>query len=239
MELCQIVMPVEQDTQHTPQDKELLTLLQSRHEGFAFASMVVGSLPFPPLPVIVLQGEDGAYGTASSFDLLQQAILVQQTGCRPPGDLVKNKREILDRLTRDMTTHYERALSGEVSGEVSGEGKASICSNLWVETAYNIYCNSFRNYIITNYATCTQDLRFHEIHAVDADSILVQQGSSHWKAGRLLSEPRSPSPQSADLLISAESLLFRESPPSAAAGFTSYKQMLRSYAVDLATLPVS
>lgn len=233
MELMQIGGRVEQDTQHTPQDKELLTLLQSRHEGFAFASMVVGSLPFPPLPVIVLQGEDGAYGTASSFDLLQQAILVQQTGCRPPGDLVKNKREILDRLTRDMTTHYERALSGEVSGE----GKASICSNLWVETAYNIYCNSFRNYMITNYATCTQDLRFHEIHAVDADSILVQQGSSHWKAGRLLSEPRSPSPQSADLL--GDSLLFRESPPSAAAAFTSYKQMLRSYAVDLATLPVS
>ena len=216
-------------------EKVLQTLLQSRHEGCAFASMVIGSLPFPPLPVLVLRGEDGEYGTASSFDLLQQAILVQQTGCRPPGDLVKNKREILDRLTRDMTTHYERALSGEVSGE----GKASICSNLWVETAYNIYCNSFRNYILTNYATCTQDLRFHEIHAVDADSILVQQGSSHWKAGRLLSEPRSPSPQSADLLISAESLLFRESPPSAAAAFTSYKQMLRSYAVDLATLPVS
>jgi hypothetical protein len=34
-------------------------------------------------------------------------------------------------------------------------------------------------------------------------------------------------------------LLFRESPPSAPACFTSYKQMLRSYAVDLATLPVS
>jgi hypothetical protein len=211
-------------------EKVLQTLLQSRHEGCAFASMVIGSLPFPPLPVLVLRGEDGEYGTASSFDLLQQAILVQQTGCRPPGDLIKNKREILDRLTRDMTTHYERALSGE--------GNASICTNLWVEKAYEIYCNSFRNYIVTNYATCTQDVRFHDIDTVDADSILVQQGTSHWKAGRLLSEARSPSPQSADLLISGDSLLFRESPPSASACFTSYKQMLRSYAVDLATLPV-
>ncbi len=49
--------------------------------------MVVASLPFPPLPVLVLQGEDGEYGMASSFDLLQQAIVVQQLGCVPPGDL--------------------------------------------------------------------------------------------------------------------------------------------------------
>ena len=97
----------------------------------------------------------------------------------------------------------------------------------------------FRNYLLTNYATCTQDLRFQDIDTVDADSLLVLQGSSHWKAGRLLSEerPQSADLLSADLLISGESLLFRESPPSAPACFTSYKQMLRSYAVDLATLP--
>jgi hypothetical protein len=52
-----------------------------------------------------------------------------------------------------------------------------------------------------------------------------------------LSEECPQSLQSADLLISEDSLLFQESPPSANACFTSYKQMLRSYAVDLATLP--
>jgi hypothetical protein len=226
MELLQNGFLEEQDK---AEEKVLKTLLQSRHEGCAFASMVIGSLPFPPLPVLVLRGEDGEYGTVSSFDLLQQAILVQQTGCRPPGDLVKNKREILDRLTSDMTRHYEQG--------ASAQGSTSICTSLWVRQAYDIYCNSFRNYLLTNYATCTQDLRFQDIDTVDADSLLVLQGSSHWKAGRLLSEERPQSPQSADVL--GDSLLFQESPPSAGAGFTSYKQMLRSYAVDLATLPVS
>jgi hypothetical protein len=178
----------------------------------------------------VLKGEDGEYGTASSFDLLQQAIIVQQTGCRPPGDLVKNKREILDRLTSDMTRHYEQG--------ASGQGSTSICTSLWVRQAYDIYCNSFRNYLLTNYATCTQDLRFQDIDTVDADSLLVRQGSSHWKAGRLLSEERPQSLQPADLLISGDSLLFQEPQQSVAACFTGYKQMLRSYAVDLATLPV-
>jgi hypothetical protein len=220
----------EQEDKVLQTEKVMQTLLQSRHEVYVFASMVVSSLPFPPLPVIVLRGEDGDYGTASSFDLLQQSIIVQQTGCRPPGDLVKNKREILDSLTRDMTMHYERASSGQ--------GSASICSKLWVDQTYEIYCNSFRNYMVTNYATCTQDLRFHDINTVDADSILVQQGTSHWKAGRLLSEKRPQSQQSADSLISGDSLLFQESLPSANACFTSYKQMLRSYGVDLATLPV-
>jgi hypothetical protein len=59
------------------QPESISRALQSQHELSAFASMVVASLPFPPLPVLVLQGEDGEYGVASSFDLLQQAIVVQ------------------------------------------------------------------------------------------------------------------------------------------------------------------
>ena len=49
----------------------------SHNELHAFASMVMAGLPFPPLPVMVRQG-DGEYAIASSFDLLQQAIVAQQ-----------------------------------------------------------------------------------------------------------------------------------------------------------------
>ena len=45
----------------------------SQHEARALASMVVASLPFPPLLVMVMKGEDGADGLTSSFDLLQTA----------------------------------------------------------------------------------------------------------------------------------------------------------------------
>ena len=97
------------------QHETTLQQMQSQHEASAFASMVVASLPFPPLPVLVLQGEDGVYGMASSFDLLQQAIVVQQLGCVPPGDLrdlVQGKKAILDQLRTDMTAHYEEAAGG-------------------------------------------------------------------------------------------------------------------------------
>jgi hypothetical protein len=46
---------------------------------------IVASLPFPPLPVLVLQGEDSEYGMASSFDLLQTAMLNTYLGFRPQG----------------------------------------------------------------------------------------------------------------------------------------------------------
>ncbi len=185
-------------------------VLGSQLEAHAFASLVVASLPFPPLPVVVLQGEAGAYGLASSYDLLQQAIAVQQTGCAPAGDLPECKRQILERLRLDMTAHYEQG--------VLCQGGSSICSFEWVAGAYDIYCSAFRNYLLKNYAVCTQDLRFHALDTVSADSLLLRQGTSQWKAGRELSGE-----QSCDA--------------SSSAAFTSYVQMLRSYAVDLATLP--
>jgi hypothetical protein len=205
--------------------RELQQVLLSQHEVCAFASLVIASLPFPPLPVLVLQGEDGEYGTASSFDLLQQAIVVQQLGCVPSGDLelVRAKKEILERLRTDMTAHYESA--------ATCNGPGSICSPLWVERAYDIYCDAFRNYLLRNYATCTQDLRFHHADTVPADSVLVRQGTSHWKASRLMSGECTLSPHPS---ITSEGII---TPETAPAGFSSYTQMLRSYAVDLATLP--
>jgi hypothetical protein len=78
-----------------------------------------------------------------------------------------------------MTAHYEQA--------AMSLGRDSICSPLWVQRAYDIYCAAFRSYLLRNYATCTEDLRFHHADTVQADSMLVRQGTSHWKAGRVLS----------------------------------------------------
>jgi hypothetical protein len=191
-------------TQETHENRPM----RSQQEVSAFASMIVTSLPFPPLPVLVLQGEDGEYGMASSFDLLQQGIIVQQLGCVPVGDLVASKESILNQLRVDMCQHYEQA--------VSGNGKESICSSQWLQKAYDIYCNAFRSYFLNNYATTSQDLRFCDVDAVPDCSTLVYQGTSHWKASRMLSG------DSADDLTTA--------------AFCNYSQMLRSYAVDLATL---
>ena len=111
-----------------------------------------------------------------------------------------------------MVAHYELGVAS------SSSKSGSLCSNDWVQGAYDIYCAAFRRYLLLNYATCSQDLRFHALDAVPTDSVLVRQGTSHWKAGRVLSGED-------------------EHTEDFNAAFTSYAQMLRSYAVDLATLP--
>lgn len=187
-----------------------LTALSSQRELDAFASMVVASLPFPPLPVVVLQGGDGADGLASSFDLLQTAVVNWQLGLRPEGkeaeELARSKQATLERLQRDMAALHQSA-AAEASGGLNGRSRLK-----WLQRAYDIYCAAFRSYLLDHYAISTRDLRFFPLDAVAPDSLLVRQGASHWNASRLLSG--------------------REE----ARAFSSYTALLRAYALDLATL---
>ena len=82
--------------------------MQSQHETSAFASMVISSLPFPPLPVLVLQGQDGEYGMASSYDLLQTAIMNARIGIRVPPARRRAGRPTHHSVARvDMVTFFE------------------------------------------------------------------------------------------------------------------------------------
>jgi hypothetical protein len=174
--------------------------LQSQHEVSAFASMVVASLPFPPLPVLVLQGENGEYGMASSFDLLETAVLNAHLDFRPHGEddsaLARSKQAMLEELQKNMAALYVSSFSAECP----------------VFQAYEIYCGAFREYLLKHYATSTLDLRFYPLDSVAPDSLLMRQGVSHWKASRVMSGEYCTT------------------------CFASYAEMLRSYAVDLATL---
>ena len=58
--------------------KQIFQQIESQYEAYAFASMIMAGLPFPPLPVVVNCGEDMEDGMASSFDLTQQAIMADQ-----------------------------------------------------------------------------------------------------------------------------------------------------------------
>jgi hypothetical protein len=206
-----------------PRRMEGESLLRSQHELHAVASMVVASLPFPPLPVMVLQGEGGADGMASSFDLLQTAVVNWQLGLRPEGkeveEVARSKQARLERLQKDMAAHHAAA------------GGAT-CNEAWLQRAYEIYCAAFRDYLLDHYGTSSRDLRFHPADAVAADSVLVQQGTSQWQASRLLAgDWRRPTG------IDDTAPWLRKG--CSGARFSSYKQMLRAYALDLATLPES
>jgi len=181
---------------------------RSQHELRAFASMVVASLPFPPLPVMVLQGEDNTDGIASSFDLLQTAVINWRLGLRPKADeekIARSKKATLELLQRNMAALYIKTDWKNLTDDWSA-----------VNSAYEIYCAIFRTYLLDHYGACTSDLRFYPLAAVAPDSLIVQQGSSHWKASRL----------SNDVKCNA----------CGKDHFGSYSDMIRAYALDLATL---
>jgi hypothetical protein len=183
---------------------------RSQHELRALASMVVASLPFPPMLVMVLQGEDGADRLASSFDLLQTEVLNSQLGLRPAGQdteaLARSKQATLERLQADMAAIY-----------VEADWKNATDDWAPVQHAYEIFCSAFRSYLLDHYIISSRDLRFFPLAAVDPDSLLVKQGSSHWNAGSLLSGPAAGD-------------------ACGGAHFRGYTELLRAYALDLATL---
>jgi len=174
---------------------------RSQHEVRALASMVVASLPFPPLPVMVLQGEDCVDGMASSYDLLQTAVTNNMLGVRVLGQdaemIARSKQAVLEQLQRDLAALLA----------------SSFCADFPDWQAYHILCDAFREYFVKHYATSTHDLRFYPMDDVDVHSLLMRQGSSHWNAGRMLAGEFKSGVQ-----------------------FGSYKDLIRAYALDLATL---
>lgn len=156
--------PTEPDTSGSD-----LARLSSLRDLDALASMVITALPFPPLPLMVLQGMDAADATASSFDLLKQAIIMQRvTGThRSPEQIANDKTSRLRALQEEMQRHCGSSLNSD--------------SNEWVECAYLIYGKHFRLYFVENYPTCSHDLRFQPLSSVPPAHVM-QQAVSHANA---------------------------------------------------------
>jgi hypothetical protein len=187
---------------------------RSEHELRALASMVVASLPFPPLPVMVLWGEDAADGLASSFDLLQTAVMNAHMTRAKLGfslagkseqEIARSKQATLEKLQQDLAALH---------AQTADATDAAIRENVFLDGAYHLYCTAFRDYLLEHYPASTRDLRFYPLAAVAPDSQLMSQGSSHWNASRLS--------------FVADTCGCEH--------FGSYKQLIRAYALDLATL---
>ncbi len=153
------------------------------------------------------QGEDADDGMASSFDLLHTAVLNAQL-LRPQGQDAAGQAEI----ARSKAAVLEK-LQRDMAALALNVKTFGVDFPDW--QAYEIYCAAFRTYLLDHYAISSRDLRFYPLGAVAPDSVLVRQGSSHWNAGRMLSA-------SCDACGGAH--------------FSGYPEMLRAYALDLATL---
>lgn len=151
--------------------------LVSIREFDALASMVITALPFPPLPLMVLQGTDGEGATASSFDLLKQAIVLQKLrpAQRAPEQIARDKAARLLALHAAMQRHCNAAADRD--------------SEAWVEGAYLIFGEHFRLFFVENYPTCSRDLRFEPMANVSSTHVVMQQAASHVRAGMIMAAP--------------------------------------------------
>lgn len=151
----------------TPNDN-----LLDQHRVNALASMVIVQLPFPPMPMCAIKGEDRDDVFCSSHDLLARAIAVQytnnvrQTGSGMPSEaLTLQKTEILTNLLNDL-----------IKMSITD---VDIIDNS--EAIYNVFQNHFRSYM-SLYPSTSKDIRFAPIEAVDASSLIMSQAVAHLNA---------------------------------------------------------
>lgn len=203
--------------------EQLFEQIESKYEAYAFASMIMASLPFPPLPVVVNCGEDMQDGMASSFDLTQQAIMADQANVytTKKSDLVvmQKKLKILKNLHINMQEHFQDAV------KIACDNQQSIaqCTNTteWIEKAYEIYTTNLRKYLLDCYPNCTSDLRFFPIQDVPNDHVIMDHAKSHVQSMLL-------QVNNFDQISGAQSIC---------SNLNTYADVIHYYACDLGSLP--
>ena len=167
--------------------------LIDQHTIHALSSMVISQLPFPPMPMCVVIGEDMEDGICSSHDLLARAIAVQYISSmrenKPsmtPSDLMEKKTAVVTELLEDLLK-----LSSTLPTDMTDYGNilcpvhirpspdASLIQNI-----YQTFQRHFRAYF-SLYPSTSQDIRFHDIDIVDASSLVMKQAISHLHAMKL------------------------------------------------------
>lgn len=155
--------------------------------------MVIAQLPFPPMPMCVVVGEDREDGICSSHDLLARAIAVQHIYSRgeiepsfAPSDLMEKKTAVVTDLLEDLLK-----LSRTLPKNMTDYGnilcpvdiRPSLDASL-IQNIYQIFQRHFRAYF-SLYPSTSHDIRFHDIDTVDASSLVMKQAISHLHAMQL------------------------------------------------------
>ena len=159
--------------------------LESQNEYHSFASMIITNMPYPPLPVVVLQSQDMFEGMASSHDLWQRAIIsdyMNQTN-KTTQEIQAQKTEVLNELMNELRSRLHTISPESVrSKKMTGDE---------VEQMYELFCKSFRTYFLKFYSHTSDDLRFFPMTHVAQSDKVVRQAQSHLKAlSHLNTEPR-------------------------------------------------
>tara|TARA_B100001094_G_scaffold328752_1_gene389893 strand:+ start:527 stop:1267 length:741 start_codon:yes stop_codon:yes gene_type:complete len=174
--------------------------IRTRHELESHVAMILLQMPFPPLPLVVLNGE-GEETIASSHDLLSQAISVSLISPLPrptiQNEIVQKKQRILTELNTRLSNMWKLEVAKfmhETMCMKPPESTPDPSNNhnmydyLWkrtwrsipIQNCYEIYCAAFREYI--SLYPGSADLRIYPLSSVTMDTLVYQHAIDHLKA---------------------------------------------------------
>ena len=171
--------------------------ISTRHELEAQVAMIMLQSPFPPLPIVMLNGE-GEQKMGSSHDLLSQALSVSLLSPAPSPkakeELLAKKRDILMELNTKVSNIWKLEIAKFMQETMHMEASrdkpdaANMYNYIWkrtwrhipIQKCYDVYCTQFRKYM-----SCypgSHDLRIFPLSDVTMDTIVYKHALEHLKA---------------------------------------------------------
>lgn len=168
--------------------------ITSRHDVEARVAMIMLQLPFPPLPVVVIN-ENGDETMGSSHDLLASVLavsIVAQT--HPTSQQLETKTYILETLNKEIAISWQKAVETMMDERMCLESNAdkpastaiykNTNSKIWrlvdVEPCYELYCQWFRAYMACYPGS--PDLRMFPLYSVTRDDLPFAHAVEHLQA---------------------------------------------------------
>ena len=173
----------------------------TRHELEAHVAMIMLQSPFPPLPIVMLNGE-GEQKTGSGHDLLSQALSVSLLSPAPSPkikeELLAKKQHILMELNTKVSNMWKLEIAKfmqetmhmdtPVIAPKDQTDTPNIYNYIWkrvwrqipIQKCYDIYCTEFRKYM-----SCypgSHDLRIFPLSDVTMDTIVYRHALEHLTA---------------------------------------------------------
>lgn len=148
----------------------------SQNELHAFSSMIITNMPYPPLPVVVLNDETQTESMASSHDIWQRAIMADYT------NKTNKDHEKTSNLKKKCLHQLMCSLQTFIANLTVEEKNTKMMDETSIVKVYEIFCSSFREYFLQFYSNTSRDLRFYSVHHVAVTDKVVHQAQSHLKA---------------------------------------------------------
>ena len=164
--------------------------ITTRHDVEARVAMIMLQLPFPPLPVVMIN-DNGDEKMGSSHDLLSRVLAVSiVTQTHSSLQQLETKAYILETLNKEIAVSWQKAVEAMMDERMCLAADAdetttkNMSAKIWrlvdVEPCYELYCQWFRAYMACYPGS--PDLRMFPLYSVTQDDLPFTHAVEHLQA---------------------------------------------------------